>query len=192
MGIGEHTNLLRQWHSGDLSVLNQLMELVYNDLHQRAEQLMRRERPDHTLQPAGLLNETYMRLAKAHDLGGSRTQFLANSAHVMRQVLIDHARKRASEKRGGAAQWVSIHSGIKGDSDPRLNVIDLEHSLKNLELKDPRKAQVVVLRFFGGLSLEEVAEQMDLSLATVKREWVFARTWLYSQLATRPNSSHGS
>ncbi len=188
MECGEHTKLLAQWRSGDQSVLNQLMELVYEELHSKAAKLMARERAGHTLQPAGLVNEVYLRFCQAHDLGGSRTQFIANSAHVMRQVLVDHARKRASEKRGGSAQWVSMYSGIKGNTDPRFRVIDLERALTELEGLDPRKTQVVVMRFFGGLSIDEVADSMSLSPATVKREWVFARTWLYSRLNEKPQS----
>ena len=182
MEKGERTELLNAWRSGDKSALNTLVEIVYAELWQRANQFMARERVGHTLQPAGLVHEVFLRFAQSPELGGSRTQFLGFSAHLMRQVLIDHARKKSAEKRGGGIEWVSFFQDMKGETESRFKYENLESALKQLEANDPRKAQIVILRFYGGLTLDEIGEQLNISKATIKREWVFARTWLFSQL----------
>jgi len=189
---GVCTNLLNQWQAGDAFCLEKLMELVYQELNQKAAGLMARERVDHTLQPAALVHEVYLRMFQAEEIGSSRTQFLAHCANVMRQVLIDHARKKLSEKRGGPLQWVSIYSQIEGEQAWDILYLDLERALEELQVLDERKTNLVVLRFFGGLSIAEAAQALDISQATAKREWTFARTWLYSRLTHGPETSDPS
>jgi RNA polymerase sigma factor (TIGR02999 family) len=173
------TALLQAWGQGNEEAGARLFSILHDELRRQAGRYMRRERRGHTLQPSGLVNEAYLRLAGAPDLDWhSRAQFFAIAARVMRQVLVDHARRRHAAKREGCQ--VSL-----ADADAAvapLDVIDLENALSELHALDPRQARVVELRFFGGLDVEETADVMGLSARTVKREWQTARAWLQHRL----------
>jgi RNA polymerase sigma factor (TIGR02999 family) len=173
------TTLLRAWAQGNEAARDQLFRVLYSELRRQAGRYMRRERRSHTLQPSGLVNEAYLRLAGSPDLDlHDRAHFFAIAARVMRQVLVDHARRRRAAKREG------VHVTL-GDADAAavpLQVLDLETALQELTVLDPRQARVVELRFFGGLDVEETADALGLSARTVKREWQTARAWLQHRL----------
>jgi RNA polymerase sigma-70 factor, ECF subfamily len=173
------TVLLRAWAQGDEAAGERLFPILYGELRRQAARYMRRERRSHTLQPSGLVNEAYMRLAGSPGLDWhSRAQFFAIAARVMRQVLVDHARRRRAAKREGC------HVTFEDAEAPAagLELLDLESALKELVDLDPRQAKVVELRFFGGLDVDETAEVLGLSTRTVKREWQTARAWLQQRL----------
>jgi RNA polymerase sigma factor (TIGR02999 family) len=173
------TALLRAWAQGDEAAGEQLFTVLYGELRRQAARYMRRERPGHTLQASGLVNEAYVRLAGSPELDWhSRAHFFAIAARIMRQVLIDHARRRRAAKR--EAWRVTL-----GDADAAvapLDLLDLETALNELARLDPRQAQVVELRYFGGLDIEETGALLGLSARTVKREWATARAWLQQRL----------
>jgi RNA polymerase sigma factor (TIGR02999 family) len=175
----EVTVLLRAWAHGDEAAGDRLFPLLYSELRRQAGRFMRRERRCHTLQPSGLVHEAYLRLAAAPDLDWhDRAHFFAIAARVMRQVLVDHARRRGAAKRDGCRVTLA-------DADAAVEapeVLDLENALKELAALDPRQARVVELRFFGGLDVDETAAVMELSPRTVKREWQTARAWLQHRL----------
>jgi RNA polymerase sigma factor (TIGR02999 family) len=178
------TRLLREWRSGDKDAAGRLMELVYRELHRMASRQMRRERGEHTLQTTALVHEVYVRLCSAEPIQWTdRTHFFAVAAQQLRRVLVDHARRVRSEKRGGGniAATLFDSDGPVCAIDERLLAVD--ESLSRLETLDPRAAKVIELRFFGGLTEAEAAEALDISLATLKRDWDFARSWLATQLA---------
>jgi RNA polymerase sigma factor (TIGR02999 family) len=171
--------LLRAWAQGDEAAGDRLFPLLYGELRRRAGRFMRRERPGHTLQPSGLVHEAYLRLAAAPGLDWhDRAHFFAIAARVMRQVLVDHARRRKAAKRDGCRVTL-------GDEDAAMEppeLLDLENALKELAALDPRQARVVELRFFGGLDVPETAEVLGIAPRTVKREWQTARAWLQHRL----------
>jgi len=173
------TALLRAWAQGSEAAGEQLFSILHGELRRQAGRYMRRERRGHTLQPSGLVNEAYLRLAGAPDLDWhSRAHFFAIAARVMRQVLVDHARRRQAAKREGCLVTLE-------DADAPaapLELLDLETALRELVALDPRQARVVELRFFGGLDVEETAAVLGLSARTVKREWQTARAWLQHRL----------
>lgn len=174
--------LLRAWAQGDEAAGERLFPIVYSELRRQAARYMRRERRSHTLQPGGLVNEAYLRLAASPDLDWhDRAHFFAIAARVMRQVLVDHARRRRAAKREGL--HVTLADADAAAAPPEL--LDLENALKELVVLDPRQARVVELRFFGGLDVEETAEVLSLSARTVKREWQTARAWLQHRLLHR-------
>jgi len=174
------TKLLRAWAQGDEAAGERLFPMLYGELRRQAGRYMRRERRSHTLQPSGLVNEAYLRLAASPDLDWhDRAHFFAIAARVMRQVLVDHARRRRAAKREGC--HVTFDDAGAPAAAPDL--LDLEHALEELAALDPRQARVVELRFFGGLDVDETAGVMDLSARTVKREWQTARAWLQHRLA---------
>jgi RNA polymerase sigma factor (TIGR02999 family) len=173
------TMLLRAWAQGDEAAGDQLFPILYSELRRQAGRYMRRERRSHTLQPSGLVNEAYLRLAASPDLDWhDRAHFFAIAARVMRQVLVDHARRRRAAKREGC--HVTFDDADAAAAPPE--VLDLENALKELTVLDPRQARVVELRFFGGLDVRETAEVMSMSARTVKREWQTARAWLQHRL----------
>jgi RNA polymerase sigma factor (TIGR02999 family) len=173
------TQLLRAWAKGDETAGERLFPILYSELRRQAGRYMRRERRCHTLQPSGLVNEAYLRLAASPDLDlHDRAHFFAIAARVMRQVLVDHARRRRAAKREGC--HVTFDDADAPAAPPDL--LDLEHALKELVALDPRQARVVELRFFGGLDVDETADVMGLSARTVKREWQTARAWLQHRL----------
>jgi RNA polymerase sigma factor (TIGR02999 family) len=176
------TGFLLAWREGDPSALDQLMPLVYAELHRLAHRHMRSQTPGHPLQTTALVHEAYLRLIGSSRVGWqNRTHFFAVSAQLMRRVLVDAVRARLAQKRGGGAVLVSL-----GDSDPtgsaHPDLIALNDALDALAQFDPRKARVVELRYFGGLTVEETAEALDVSVSTVERDWQMARLWLSKTL----------
>lgn len=178
------TALLARWRSGEQSAANELVSLVYEELHQIAAREMRREHIGHTLQTTAVVHEAYLRIAQSESIDWKdRAHFFAVAATQLRRVLVDHARRRHSEKRGGGAIHLSLIESDGGAValDERLLAVD--EALGRLESLDPRAAKIVELRFFGGLSEREAAEALGISIATLKRDWEFAKTWLTGQLS---------
>ncbi len=180
----EVTGLLLAWRAGDEDALVALMPLVYQHLKGIAGHLMRAERPGHGLSTTGLVHEAYFRLAALDRIGWKdRAHFYAMSARVMRRVLVDHARHLRREKRGGDALTISLEDVLDSPSPIAPEILALEEALGQLKREDPQRAEIVELRFFGGLERKEIAEVMDLSIATVTRRWRSARAWLVDYLA---------
>lgn len=179
----EVTALLTKLAAGDKSAMARLMPLVYEELHQRASSYMRHERQDHTLQPTALVHETYLKLVEQRGTSfKSRAHFMAMAAKMMRRILIDHARSRLSTKRGGEQILVSVDIAAQVRTDTPAGILAIDEALHKLESLDARQEQIVEMRFFGGLTVEETAEVLGVSLRTVEREWTMARAWLYMQL----------
>lgn len=180
------TELLGAWGRGDRAALDALIPAVYGMLHQQAERALRAQPAGHTLQPTALVHEAYVRLANQPGAGGqSRAHFFAVAAMVMRAVLVDHARARQRLKRGGDPQRLTLGAAAEmATPEPEVDVVALDEALDRLAAHDPRKARIVELRYFVGLSIEETAQVLDTSPATVKREWTFARAWLRRELTT--------
>ena len=177
------TALLQEWRAGKPGAANRLMELVYGELHQLAVRQMRRERGDHTLQPTALVHEAYLRLCGSEPIDWqNRAHFFAVAAQQLRRVLVDHARRTQSEKRGGGQIKLSLDEADGPAANSSERILGVDQALARLEALDERAAKVIELRFFGGLSEKEAAETLGISLATLKRDWDFARTWLASQL----------
>lgn len=178
------TQLLAEWSDGNQSALDELYPLVYDELHRLARRYMSRERKGHTLQTTALINEAYVRLVDQRNVHwANRSHFFAISAQIMRRILIDHARRYAYAKRGGGAQQVSLEEAATVTPAQSLELIRLDEALKSLSEIDPRRGQVVELRYFGGLNNEEIAGVLNVSENTVTRDWNMARAWLYQQLA---------
>jgi RNA polymerase sigma factor (TIGR02999 family) len=183
------TQLLRAWSRGDQSALAQLTPLVYEELRRLARRYMEQERPGHTLQTTALVNEAYLRLVDLKQMRWQdRAHFLAVAAQVMRRILVEFARRRRRHKRGGEAQRVSLDEALEVSQERAVDLVALDDALSALTRLDRRKSQVVELRFFGGLSVEETAEVLKVSPDTVRREWDKARAWLYQELSTRATS----
>jgi RNA polymerase sigma factor (TIGR02999 family) len=185
MGISpqEVTCLLHAWVRGDRAALDRLIPLVYDELHRLAHVYMTRERPSHTLQSSALVNEAYLRLVDANGIEWkNRAHFFAIAANVMRRVLVQFARARGSRKRGGNAHQVAFEEGLIASPGRNRDLIALDDALQALAAIDPREANVVELRFFGGLSAEETAEVLKVSSKTVLREWEHAKVWLMREL----------
>ena len=187
MSNGAHSDttvLLRAWANGDPAALERLTPRVYAELHRIAGSLMRREAPGRTLQPTALVNEAYLRLINAANRDWqSRAHFFAASARIMRHVLLDNARRRAAAKRGGGAGQVDLDA-VPADSGGRAEeLLALDRSLEALAEWDARKARVVELRFFGGLTVEETASVLEVSADTVARDWRLARAWLLTEMS---------
>lgn len=180
------TELLLKWGEGDPAALDELLPLVYEELHRLAASYLRRERAQQTLQPSALVNEAYLRLVdQAHVRWQSRAQFFGVAANLMRQILVDHARLRRAEKRGGPElQRLSLGQAEFVVKQPEVEVLALDEALEGLAAIDPRQERVVELKFFGGLTIEEVAEVLGISHATVEREWKLARAWLRRRLSS--------
>jgi len=183
------TQLLAEWSDGNQSALDELYPLVYNELHRLARRYMSRERKGHTLQTTALINEAYVRLVDQRNVHwANRSHFFAISAQIMRRILIDHARRQAYAKRGGGAQQVSLEEAATIAPGQGLELVRLDEALKSLAEMDPRRSQVVELRYFGGLNNEEIAGVLKVSENTVTRDWNMARAWLYQQLTgSAPN-----
>jgi len=177
------TRLLAAWSEGDKSALATLAPLVHEELRRLAHHYMKGERPGHTLQTTALVNEAYLKLIDQRGVKfRNRTQFFALAATLMRHILVDHARSRQYLKRGGGAQRVSLDKALLVGGDPGEDLVALDEALARLAAVDQRKSKVVELRFFGGLSVEETAEALDVSAVTVMREWRMAKAWLYNSL----------
>lgn len=176
------TRLLADASGGDPTALERLLPIVYAELHRIAERQMHGERPDHTLQPTALVNEAFLRLIGGEPVAfENRNHFLRTASHVMRHVLVDHAKARNAAKRGAGLR-VTLDEAIAGESNQVLDMLVLDDALNRLAAAEPRWAEVVELRFFGGLEVPEVAETLGISVATVKRDWQFARAWLAREL----------
>ncbi len=177
------TRLLKAWSGGDQSALEDLMPVVYTEIRKLARSYLRRERPDHTLQATALVHEAYMRLVDQRDVAWqNRAHFFGIAAQIMRRILVDHARSQKAEKRGSGQVPIVIDEKLE-IADASMDFVALDDALKALAELDERQAKLVELRYFGGLSIEETAEVMQLSPATVKREWAGARTWLRRELS---------
>lgn len=174
------TQILEAMREGDSGARDRLMELVYVELKAKARGLMARERRAHTLQPSALINEAYFRLAPGD--WQSRAHFFGAAAEAMRQVLVEYARRRKAEKRGGKAERVTFSEMNVLSEEPDTDLLSLHESLDALFAVDPRLAEIVRLRYFGGLTIEETADLLNLSPATVKRDWTYARAWLYERM----------
>jgi RNA polymerase sigma factor (TIGR02999 family) len=174
--------LLAHWQAGDQKALEALVPLVYNELHGLAHHYLRGERPDHTLQTTALINEAYLRLVEQGPFQTqNRGQFVALAATLMRQILVDYARSHRSAKRGNDCK-VTLHDELGAVKNEDLDVLALDDALKQLTERDPQQSQIVELRFFAGLTVEETASVLDISPATVKRDWSMARAWLSRQI----------
>ena len=179
------TKLLEKWSGGDEAALEQLMPLVHDELHRLAHQHMRRENPGHILQTSALINEAYLRLVdQPQTRFENRSHFFGIAARLMRRILVDDARKRNSAKRGGSMIQVPLEEASATVADQAANVAALDDALQRLEEIDKRQGQIVELRFFGGLSIEETARVLSVSPGTVMRDWTFARAWLRNKMAS--------
>jgi RNA polymerase sigma factor (TIGR02999 family) len=180
---GAVSGLLRAWSNGDLAARDELLPLVYRELRQRANGYLRRERHDHTLQPTALVHEVYLRLVgETRVAWADRAHFFRTAAQMMRRILVDHARAHRAAKRPGAAFKVALDDRI-GTTQPRgTDLLALDQALDALTTCDPRMAQIMELRYFGGLSEQEVAKVLSISRSTVTREWQTARAWLHRHL----------
>lgn len=185
--MGDHTSgdvsrLLIAWKAGDESALARLLPLVYDELHTLASKHLRGERPDHTLQPTALIHEAYLRLVGADVQWEGRVHFFAVAAQTMRRILVDHARARGRAKRGGGAQPITLDEALAVSPEPTVDVVAIDEALERLSALDPRKARVVELHFFGGMTYDETAAALGVSAATVDRELRVAKAWLYREL----------
>lgn len=184
----EVTKLLRAWSNGDKGALERLAPLVHKELHRLARRYMAGERPGHTLQVTALVNEAYLRLIDASQMRWqNRAHFFGVAAQLMRQILVDFARSRQSQKRGGEVIQVPLDEALVVSKEREADLVALDDALKALGAIDPRRSQLVELRFFGGLSVEETAEVLKTSPRTVLREWSLAQAWLYRELRKGTN-----
>lgn len=183
------SQLLQNLKRGDPAAEAKLISVVYDELRGLAAHYMRRERPDHTLQATALVHEAFLRLTEHRNVSWQgKGHFFGVAAHIMRRILIDHARGRLRAKRGGGGQKVSLDEGLLLTEARSAELLALNNAIDRLAKLDPRQARIVELRFFGGLSVEETAEVVGISPKTVKRDWSFARAWLYEDL----RAGHGS
>jgi RNA polymerase sigma-70 factor (ECF subfamily) len=183
--LGSLSHLLRAWGGGDLQARDALVPVVYRELRRRAGAYLRRERSDHTLQPTALVHEAYLRLAAQDRVAWqNRAHFFALAAQMMRRVLTDHAREHLAAKRPGAHLKVLLDDGIGVTQPRKCELMMVDQALGELTRIDPRQGQIVELRYFGGLTEQEVAAVLSVSRATVTREWQTARAWLYRRLTT--------
>ncbi len=179
---GEITQLLTEWSAGSREARDQLMPLVFEDLRQMAERHFGRESPGHTLQPTALVNEVYLKLIGSRTVQWqNRTQFFGFAAELMRRILVDHARARQTGKRGGDVVRVAL-GDVDVPVEEDFDLVALDQALEDLAVLAPRQARIVELRFFGGLTVEEIAELIEISPRTVKRDWRMARIWLFQRL----------
>lgn len=177
------TSLLAEWAHGDRAAFDQLMPLIVDELHRIAARYLRGERGEHTLQPTALVNEAYMRLVDQQRVAWqNRAHFFGVSAEIMRRILVDHARRKQADKRGGGVATVVLDENIDWPDERDLSLVALDDALVALAQLDPQQSKVVELRFFAGLSVEEAAEVLGVSPTTIKREWRMARAWLLREM----------
>src|SRR5262245_56382323 len=180
------SGLLRAWSDGDLRARDDVLPLVYGELRRQATAFLRRERPDHTLQPTALVHDTYLRLAGQDRVSWkNRAHFFGIAAQMMRRILVDHARERQSAKRPGSAVRVAFDERIGSTRPPACEILLLDEALRELAIVDRRQGQIVEFRYFAGMSEREVAEILGISRSTVTREWQTARAWLFRRLTRR-------
>jgi RNA polymerase sigma factor (TIGR02999 family) len=183
------TQLLVSWGRGDQQSLENLIPLVYDELRRQARRYLRRERPDHTLQSSALVHEVYVRLVDQRQANWhNRSQFFGVAAQLMRRILVDHARSRAAVKRGAGVTKLAIAEEVAAIEMQNVDLIALDTGLSNLEKIDPQQCRIVELRFFSGLSIEDTADALGISPATVKRDWAMAKAWLYREISGSPAS----
>lgn len=181
---GEVTRWLIAGTEGDAQALESLLPLVYDELHRQAARFFRQERAGHTLQPTALVNEVYLRLISQQEISWqNRAQFFGIAAQMMRRILVSHARGREAQKRGGAAQHITLEEHLAAAPQRDLNLLALDDALNRLETVDPKKGRMVELRFFSGLSVEETAEVMGVSPRTIDRQWQTAKAWLHREIS---------
>jgi RNA polymerase sigma factor (TIGR02999 family) len=177
------TRLLQEWSKGNKAVLNDLVPIIYAELHRRAELYMRGERPNHTLQPTALINEAYLRLINYREMRWqNRAHFFAVAAQAMRRILVDHARRRKAEKRGDAAYTLSLDEAFALPEKRDIDLVALDDAINDLAAIDPQKSRMVELRFFSGLTIEETAAVMGVAPDTVRRHWNSAKAWLHREI----------
>jgi len=185
----EVTQLLVSWGKGDQQSLESLIPLVYDELRRQARRYLRRERPDHTLQSSALVHEVYVRLIDQRQANWhNRSQFFGVAAQLMRRILVDHARSRGAVKRGAGVTKLAIAEEMAAIEMQNVDLIALDTSLTKLEQIDPQQCRIVELRFFSGLSIEDTADALSISPATVKRDWAMAKAWLYREISGSPAS----
>ena len=184
------TQLLERWSSGEDGARDEVLALVYDELHRLAVSHLRRERREHTLQPTALVNELFLKFSEQHRMSWqNRAQFFAVAARLMRRILVDYARAHYASKRGGGRYCISLKNVAAFGAQPDADLLALHDVLNELEELDPNQAQIVELRFFGGLTIKETAEVMRTSHATVEREWKVAKAFLKRRLTQKPNLS---
>lgn len=187
----EVTRLLHDWRKGDSQSLEQMMPLVYAELRRIADRYLRKENPGHTLQPTALVHEAFINLVDADVNWSDRMHFYAVSARIMRRLLVDHAREKRREKRGGGGVRESLEDVLAIAPEPPIEIIELDEALEKLATFDERKSQVVELSYFGGFTYEEIADVVGISAATVDRELRLGKAWLYGELQP-PGSTEGT
>jgi RNA polymerase sigma factor (TIGR02999 family) len=181
------TQLLNDWSSGDQAARDRLMPLVYDELHRLAHQYMKRESKGHTLQTSALVNEAFVKLVDQKNVRWqNRAHFFGIAAQLMRRILVDHARSRETAKRGGGVQAISFDDALYVSDERSAEVVAVHEALEQLSQFDSRKGQVVELRFFGGLSIDETAQVLGVSPGTVMRDWTLAKAWLHREITAAP------
>jgi RNA polymerase sigma factor (TIGR02999 family) len=177
------THLLKEWSEGDQQALDELTPLVYEELRQQAARYLRKERPNHSLQATALINEAFLRLIDVKDVQWqNRAHFFAIAANLMRRILVDHARRRDAEKRGGSQVCLTLDEGLAWANEPAVDLLAIDEALDRLAVIDEQQARIVELRFFSGLTVEETATALGVSPKTVKRDWSVARAWLKREI----------
>jgi len=175
--------ILKDWSGGKRESADVLLSLVYDELRRIARQYLRKERSDHTLQPTALVHEAYMKLIDISDVSWQdRAHFFAVASNVMRHILVDHARARQTEKRGGDAQRIALEDAVNLSDKTDIDLLALDEAMRQLAEFDAQQSKIVELRFFGGLTIEETAHVLSISPATVKREWTMAKAWLFRRM----------
>ena len=177
--------ILKDWSGGNRASADALLSIVYDELRKIAAQYLRKENSGHTLQPTALVHEAYMKLIDISDINWQdRAHFFAVSANVMRHILVDHARAKLADKRGGDSERIALEDAISLSNEPNVDVLAVDQALKELAEFDEQQSRIVELRFFGGLTIEETAHVVGISPATVKREWAMAKAWLHRKLTS--------
>lgn len=181
------TEMLHQWSCGNADVMNELLPLIYDELHRRAAAYLRRERPNHTLQATALVHEAYLKLIDQRDDNWeNREHFFSIAAQAMRRILVDHARNRHRQKRGGSKEDVPLEEVLLATADEaNVDVLALHDAMKKLAKFDPQQEKIVELRYFGGLTLDEAADSLGISRATAARDWQVAKAWLHREMTRR-------
>lgn len=183
------TELLKRWRAGDSTAMEELLPLVYAELRRIAERHLRRERPNHTLQPTALVHEVYLKLVDQHSIEWqNRAQFFGVAAQLIRRILVDHVRNQRAAKRGAGALTLTLDAAASAPARQDIDLTKLDDALLSLSMKDEQQSRVVEMRFFAGLSIEETAEVLGVSPSTVKRDWAAAKAWLYREMSTRISS----
>ena len=178
------TELLQQWRGGNADALERLLPLVYEELRRVARARLRQEQSGHTLQATALVHEAYLRLVGSRTTPQNRTHLFAVAARLMREILVDHARRRAAQKRGGSATMMALEESIAAPDIAMVDLLALDEALTEMNALDSRLCRVVELRFFAGLNINETAEALDVSRATVERDWTVAKAWLHQRLSS--------